>query len=218
MEMERDEILRLIRDARAKAGKRRLKQSFELYIVLDDNKVKKDEVQLNEIVALPHRFSEIPRIAVIAAGDSAVKAKDAGADSVIAPEEIDRLSTNKGEVKRLVRSYDFFISEASLMSRVGRTLGKYLGPRGKMPVPVPGSAQMSSSIDRLRSSVRVRARGQFSISAKIGDEGMSDEELADNAMAVLEAVKNKLPQGEKAIKKVVVKTMGEPVEMAVVGR
>jgi LSU ribosomal protein L1P len=50
----------------------------------------------------------------------------------------------------------------------------------------------------------------------VGDEGMSDEEIADNAMAVLEALRNKLPQGERAIRKVVVKaTMGKPVEAVV---
>lgn len=214
--MERDEVLKMIREARAKAGKRRLVQSFELYIVLDSNRVKKDEVQLNEVVALPHRFTKIPRVAAIAAGDFAVRAKEAGADLIISPEEMDRLSTNRAEVRRLVKSYDFFVAQADLMARVGRTLGKYLGPRGKMPIPVPNSAQMGATIERLRSSVKVRVRGQFSVSAKIGDEGMSDDEIADNAMALLNALKGKLPQGEKAIKKIVVKTtMGKPVEAVV---
>jgi large subunit ribosomal protein L1 len=215
--MDRGEILKLIGEARSKLEKRGFRQSFELYVVLDDNKVKKDDIQINEIVALPHRFSEIPRIAVIAGGDAAVKAKEAGASSVISPDDVDRLSTNKNDVRKLVKSYDFFVSEASLMSRVGRTLGRYLGPRGKMPVPVPGSAQMGAALDRIRSSVRVRARGQFSVSAKIGDEDMDDGAIADNAMAIIEAVKNKLPQGEKAIKRIIVKaTMGEPAETSVV--
>ncbi len=211
--MDKEDALRLVREARSRAGRRRFKQSFELYVVLDSGRLKKEDVQLNEVIALPHRFSEPPRIAVIASGDSALRAKEAGADLVLAPEDADRLSTNRAEVRRLVKSYDFFVADASLMARVGRTLGRFLGPRGKMPVPVPSSAQMAATIERLRSSVRVRVRGQFSISAKIGDEGMSDEEIAENALAFLEAIKSKVPQGEKSIKKVVVKTtMGEPVE------
>ncbi|MCI4461200.1 MAG: 50S ribosomal protein L1 [Thaumarchaeota archaeon] len=214
--MDRDEILRLIREARAKAGRRGFKQSFDLYVVLDANRIKKEEIQLNEVVPLPHGFSRAPRVAVIAGGDAALRAKDAGADAVIPPEEMDRISTNRSEVRRLVKSYDFFLAEAALMPRVGRTLGRYLGPRGKMPIPVPSSSQMAAAIARARSSVRVRARGQFSLAVKVGDEGMSDEEIADNAMAVLEALRNKLPQGERAIRKVVVKaTMGKPVEAVV---
>ncbi|MGC9116845.1 MAG: 50S ribosomal protein L1 [Conexivisphaera sp.] len=214
--MDEGELLRLVRDARARAGKRRFKQSFELYVVLDPKRVKKEEVQLNEVVVLPNRFSEPPRVAVIAGAEAALRAREAGADAVIPPEEVDRLSTNRAEVRRLVKSYDMFLAEAALMARVGRTLGKYLGPRGKMPVPVPGAAQMGAAVERARSSVRVRARGQFSISAKIGDEGMSDEELAENAAAVLDAIRAKLSQGERAIRKVVIKaTMGEPVEAVV---
>ena len=211
------ELEKLVRDARGKSGRRNFTQAFELYIVLDSRRVRKEDVQLNEIIRLPHSFAEPAKIAFIGGGDLALRARDANVDTIIGPDDIDRLSTNKREARKLVRSYDFFIAEAQLMPRIGRLLGRFLGPRGKMPTPLVIGAPVKAIVDRLRSSVRIRVRGQYSLSVKIGDENMGDREIAENAAAVLNAIKDKIPLGEKAIRKVVVKTtMGEPVEQVLV--
>ena len=82
-----------------------------------------------------------------------------------------------------------------------------------MPTPVPFNAPIESFLERFRSSIRVRTRASLSISCKIGDETMSDEDLAVNAHAVLGAIERKLPNGEKNVKRVMVKTtMGRPVK------
>ena len=48
---------------------------------------------------------------------------------------------------------------------------------------------------------------------KIGDETMEDADLAINAHAVLSAVEKKLPNGEKNIKRVMIKTtMGKVIK------
>ena len=53
----------------------------------------------------------------------------------------------------------------------------------------------------------------MSVSCKIGDESMEDADLAINANAVLNAIEKKLPNGEKNIKKIMIKTtMGKPVK------
>jgi Ribosomal protein L1 len=155
--MDRDEILRLIREARAKAGRRGFKQSFDLYVVLDANRIKKEEIQLNEVVPLPHGFSRAPRVAVIAGGDAALRAKDAGADAVIPPEEVDRISTNRSEVRRLVKSYDFFLAEAALMPRVGEDARQV--PRAQGQDADPGALQLPDGCrDRAREVERQGAR------------------------------------------------------------
>ncbi|MEZ0393643.1 MAG: 50S ribosomal protein L1 [Desulfurococcaceae archaeon] len=214
VELDREDLKGVVASARAKAGDRKFRQSFEMYLVLDPKKVKKDDVQVNEVVALPNRFSSLPKVALIAGGEMATKAKEAGIDLVISPDDVDRLSTNKRELKRIIREYDFFASDASLMPKVGRSLGRYLGPRGKMPIPVPSGSSIQALADRLRSSVRARARAQLAIAAKIGDIDMPDEKVAENARALLNALKDKVPQGERSIKKIVIKaTMGKPVEL-----
>ena len=99
------------------------------------------------------------------------------------------------------------------MPVVGKTLGQLLGPRGKMPTPVPFNADIVAFLARFRSSIKVRTRASLSVSCKIGDVTMEDADLAINAHAVLGAIEKKLPNGEKNIKKIMVKTtMGKPIK------
>ena len=99
------------------------------------------------------------------------------------------------------------------MASIGKSLGVVLGPRGKMPTPVPFNAPIDAFLARFRTSIKVRTRASLSISCKIGDETMEDADLAVNAYTVLSAIEKKLPNGEKNIKKVMIKTtMGKPVK------
>ncbi len=101
------------------------------------------------------------------------------------------------------------------MPVVGKTLGQLLGPRGKMPTPVPFNAPIESFLERFRSSIRVRAKNALSIACKIGDESMEDADLASNVNAVISAIEKKLPNGDKNIKKIMVKTtMGKLIKQS----
>ncbi len=81
-----------------------------------------------------------------------------------------------------------------------------------MPTPVPFNAPIESLLQRFRSSIRVRVRNSLSMACKIGDEKMEDGDLVANASAVISAVEKKLPNGDKNIKKILVKTtMGKAV-------
>jgi large subunit ribosomal protein L1 len=106
----------------------------------------------------------------------------------------------------MINSFDFFLADTKLMPVVGKVLGQILGPRGKMPIPVPFNAPIESFLDRFRSSVRVKVKNSLSMSCKIGDETMEDSDLALNANAVVSAVEKKLPNGDKNIKRIMVKT------------
>ncbi|MGI0066352.1 MAG: 50S ribosomal protein L1, partial [Nitrosotalea sp.] len=99
------------------------------------------------------------------------------------------------------------------MATVGKTLGQFMGPRGKMPTPVPFNAPIESILERFRSSIRVRLRNSLSLACKIGDETMSDEDLVANAHAVIGTIEKKLPSGDKNIKKIMIKTsMGKIIK------
>jgi len=68
-------------------------------------------------------------------------------------------------------------------------------------------------LQRFRSSIKVRTRASLSVSCKIGDESMDDTDLAINAHAVLSAIEKKLPNGERNIKRIMIKTsMGKPIK------
>ena len=205
------ELKELIEHARRDYKKRNFDQSIDLTIVLKDIDVKKG-FSFNEVVHLPNKLSRQATICVVTSGEMGTRARRAEADRIIEVGELDRIGTNKKEAKKLAKSYDFFVSDTSLMSTVGRSLGQFLGPKGKMPTPIPYGAPIESILNRLRSSVRVRVRNQLNVSTKIGDEKMDDKQLIQNASAVLSIVEKKLPQGDKNIRNTFVKfTMGNAI-------
>jgi len=145
-----------------------------------------------------------------------IKAKSAKADKVLNADELNQLGSNKRESRKFINKYDFFLADTKLMPVVGKVLGQLLGPRGKMPTPVPFNAPIESFLERFRSSIRVRVRSSLSLSCKIGDEEMDDNDLASNAHTVVSAVEKKLPNGDKNVKKIMVKTtMGKIIKAAV---
>jgi large subunit ribosomal protein L1 len=207
------ELKDLIEHARKDYKKRNFDQSVDLTIVLKDIDVKKG-FSFNEVVHLPNKPSRQATVCVVASGEMGSRAKRAEADRIIELDELDRLGTNKKEAKKLAKAYDFFLSDTALMATVGRSLGQVLGPKGKMPTPIPYGAPIESILNRLRSSVRIRTRNQLNISTKIGDEKMDDTQLYQNANTIMALLEKKLPQGDKNIRNTSVKfTMSNSVSL-----
>ena len=207
------QLAEMIKEAKAATKERKFKQSVELIITFKDIDVKKG-FALNEIVQLP-KTSSPATVCIIATGEMSQKAKAANADSVIGTEELEKFGANKRESRKFINKYDFFLADTKIMPTVGKTLGQLLGPRGKMPTPVPFDASIEAFLERFRSCIKVRTRASLSISSKIGDVTMADSDLAINAHAVLSAIEKKLPNGEKNMKKILIKTtMGKPVKQA----
>ena len=205
------QLAEVVTKAKEETKKTKFKQSVELIINFKDIDVKKG-FAINEVVQLPKTNSPAT-VCVIATGDMSQKAKAANADSVIGNEELEKFEANKRESRKFINKYDFFLADTKIMPTVGKSLGQLLGPRGKMPTPVPFNAPIDAFLARFRSSIKVRTRASLSISCKIGDETMEDADLAVNAATVLSAIEKKLPNGEKNIKKVMIKTtMGKPVK------
>jgi large subunit ribosomal protein L1 len=208
-----NQLLELVKKARETTTNRKFTQSAELTLVLKDIDIKKG-FNLNEVVSLPHNPSKEPSVCVIATGDMGSRARKAGIDAIMDPTELDRLSTNRREARKVVRAHDFFLADTSQMATIGRSLGQFLGPKGKMPTPLPYGAPVDSIAARFKKSVRVRSKNQLNVSAKIGDEKMDDTQLAENASAITSAIEKKLPQGDKNIRNALVKfTMGKPSKL-----
>ena len=201
----------VIKGAKEATKERKFTQAIELIINFKDIDVKKG-FALNEVVQLP-KTSSPATVCIIATGDMGLKAKAAKADSVIGTEELEKFGGNKRESRKFINKYDFFLADTQVMPVVGKTLGQLLGPRGKMPTPVPFNADIVAFLARFRTSIKVRTRASLSVSCKIGDVTMDDSDLAINAHTVLAAIEKKLPNGEKNIRKIMIKTtMGKPVK------
>lgn len=207
------QLKELVKQAREETDQRKFIQSVDLTLVLKDIDVKKG-FSVNEVIALPHKPSHGATICVVGSGDLGTRARKAQIDKVIEQDQRDRLGTNRREARKVVRAYDFFLSDTTLMAAVGRSLGQFLGPKGKMPTPLPYGAPIESIATRMRSSVRARAKNQLNVSTKIGDEKMDDSQLASNASAVIAAIEKKLPQGDKNISNALIKfSMGKAVRL-----
>lgn len=215
MRVSKDAIVKAIADMKTKSEKRKFSQSVELAVKLRELDLKRPEARINESIELPTPASKDVRVAVIAGGDLAIRAKNAGADLVIGREDLDRIGRAKKEARKIAQNYDFFVAEAPLMPQVGKTLGQMLGPRGKMPTPVPPTAPIDDVIKRQRKNARLKMKDQPVIQVKVGTEDMPDDVLVQNIQAVIARLEAKLEKGSKNISSVSVKTtMGPLVKVA----
>ena len=100
------------------------------------------------------------------------------------------------------------------MPVIGKRLGTVLGPRGKMPKPVPPGIDPRQIIENLRSTVKIRSRDKMTFHAPVGTRGMSAEDLAENIDLVLKRLTAKLERGKLNIRSAYVKTtMGAAVRL-----
>jgi len=203
----------VIKQAKESDKDRKFTQSVEMIMVFKDVDVKKG-FAINETVQLPKETTKPALVCIMASGDMGTKAKNAKADMVMNEDEVTKLSADKKKSKNVINKYDFFLADTKLMPTVGKKLGQLLGPRGKMPTPVPFNAPIESFLERFRSSVKIRAKGSLSMSCRIGEESMDDADLAANANAVVTTVEKALPNGSKNVKKIMFKTtMGKAMKV-----
>jgi large subunit ribosomal protein L1 len=216
MSLDTKTLLESVKEAKSKTEKRKFVQSIELVINLRDIDMKKPESKIQELIELPHPVGKQGKVCVIASGELALKARNAGADLVIERAELEALAGDKKRQKTLAETYESFISEAPLMPTVGKVLGAVLGPKGRMPTPVAPTANIAEVIDKQRKTVLVRMRSQPVLQCRIGTEDMTDEQIADNIQTVIRRLEPKLKRGLKNIRSLIIKTaMGPPVELKV---
>ena len=153
---------------------RKFKQSYELIINLRDLNLKKPEEQVEFWLQLPHDRGKQTKIAAIVGPELTTTAKNS-CDLTITHEEFPKYAANKKTIKKLARTYDYFIAQANIMPDVAKTFGRVLGPLGKMPNPkagcvVPPTANLKQLVDKLRKTIKITAKTQPSIKILIGKE------------------------------------------------
>jgi large subunit ribosomal protein L1 len=213
-----DKIETAVAEARAQGKKRKIKfdESFDLAVNFRKKEldISKPENRINQELVLPNTLVPPPKVCAFGDGEFAEKATEAGAERVISKDDIPRIGEEKKERKSLAKGYEFFIAAVDAMPLIGRYLGQTLGSRGKMPRPFPPQADLSAIVSQYHRTVRVRMRNTPTFHVKVGHIKMSDREIVDNIVAVLNFVESK-GFSERVSNIMVKTTMGPAVEVSV---
>ncbi|HEX7073560.1 MAG TPA: 50S ribosomal protein L1 [Hyphomicrobiaceae bacterium] len=163
------------------------------------------------VCQLPNGSGRTVRVAVFARGAKAEEAKEAGADVVGAEDLFEQVQ--RGEI-----NFDRCIATPDMMGLVGR-LGKVLGPRGLMPNPRVGTVTMdvAGAVKAAKGgAIEFRVEKAGIVHAGVGKASFTEEQLAENIRAFVDAVNRAKPSGAKGtyLKKVAISsTMGPGVRV-----
>lgn len=211
--MTDENILASVKKALEGAKDRKFKESVELAFNLKDIDLSIPKNRVDIEVRLPKGRGRVLKVALFGSAELAEKAKKS-ADSVFRPEDIEELAKDKKRLRRLANDHGFFIAEAALMPVIGKNLGVVLGPRGKMPKPMPPSADPAAMILNMRETVRVRSKDRMTFHAVVGTKDMKPEDLTENIEVILSRLEKHFEKGRMNIRSAFIKTsMGPAVRL-----
>jgi large subunit ribosomal protein L1 len=212
--LEHEKILETVKKALETAPERKFSESVEIAINLKNLDMNQPTNRLDEEIILPNGLGRPIKIAVFAKGDTAQRAKAAGADYVFDPEEISVLGEDKTRAKNLAEEVNFFIAESAYMPAIGKTLGQVLGPRGKMPIPLTADKDIVQVINKSKNSIKVRSKDKLTFHILIGKKDMDPVKLAQNIEAIINRIEHRYERGLYNVKSIYVKTtMGPAVKV-----
>ena len=206
---EVDEAIGLVIDT----AKAKFDETVELHVRLGVDPKQADQ-QVRGVLVLPNGTGKNVRVLVLAKGDKADIAKDAGADFVGAEDMIQKIQTENWF------DYDVIITTPDMMGLVGR-IGKVLGPKGLMPNPKSGTVTMDVAKaikDTKAGKVEYRLDKTAIIHCPIGKKSFGVEKIKENYQALIEAIIKAKPAAAKGtyIKSVsLASTMGPGVKINV---
>ena len=170
--------------------------------------------QVRGAVVLPHGTGKTVRVLVFAKGAKLDEATAAGADYVGGEELIPKIQ------KEGWLDFDVVVATPDMMGVVGR-LGKVLGPKGLMPNPKAGTVTMNvtQAIKDIKAGkIEYRLDKTNIIHCPVGKVSFSEEALADNFNALMEAITKAKPstlKGQYLRSITLAPTMGPGVKVSV---
>lgn len=156
---------------------------------------KKNDQQLRGAIVLPHGTGKTKKVLVLAKGDAAKAATDAGADYVGDVDLITKIE------KENWFDFDVIIATPEMMPMLGK-LGRVLGPKGLMPNPKTGTVTMDTKKaveDVKKGRVEYRTDSYANVHALVGKVSFDDEKLVDNVKAFMDVIIKSKPQAAKGV-------------------
>lgn len=175
---------------------------------------KKADQQLRGAIVLPHGTGKTKKVLVIAKGENATKAKEAGADYV---GDVDMLGKIE---KENWFDFDVMIVTPDMMPLLGK-LGKVLGPKGLMPNPKTGTVTMdvTKAVNEVKAGrVEYRTDSFGNVHGIIGKSSFTEEQLLENLnafMATILKVKPATVKGDYVKNIAITTTMGPGIKILV---
>jgi large subunit ribosomal protein L1 len=186
-------------------------ETVELHLNLGVDPRHADQMVRGTVV-LPHGLGKSKRVLVIASGDKAREAEEAGADFVGGEEMVEKIQ------KENWLDYDAVVATPDMMRHVGK-LGRVLGPRGLMPNPKTGTVTtdvVNAVNEIMAGKVEFRVDKGGVIHAPIGKLAFDADKLNENATTLILAVVRAKPSAAKGkyVKKIsICSTMSPALEV-----
>ena len=175
---------------------------------------KKADQQLRGAIVLPHGTGKTKKVLVIAKGDNAKKAEEAGADYVGDVDMLEKIE------KENWFDFDVMIATPDMMPLLGK-LGRVLGPKGLMPNPKTGTVttDVAKAVSEVKAGrVEYRTDSFGNVHGIIGKVSFTEEQLLDNLNAFMATIMKVKPASVKGdyIKNIAITTtMGPGIKILV---
>ena len=169
-----DEAVALLK----KTASSKMDESVEVCFNLNVDPRHADQLIRGALV-LPNGTGKTQKVAVVAEGDKAKEAQDAGADFVGGQELIDQISGGWFD-------FDVLVATPNLMGKLGR-LGRVLGPKGLMPNPKTGTVTMdvANAVDEIKKGkVTYRVDRDGNLNIMIGKVSFEEAQIVENFNAI----------------------------------
>lgn len=173
--------------------------------------VRQADQQLRGAVVLPHGTGKTKKVLVVAEGEKAQEAKDAGADIVAGKEILE-------DIKKGWLDFEVMIATPNMMAELGK-LGRILGPKGLMPNPKTGTVTMdvAKAVQETKAGkVTYRTDKEGNVHLPIGRVSFDDAKLVENFNTIYDLIVRLKPTSAKGtyIKNITVSsTMGPAIKV-----
>jgi len=174
-----------------KAKHAKFDETVDIAVRLGVNPKHADQMVRGAIV-LPHGTGQTVRVLVFAKGEKEREAKAAGADFAGSDDMVAKVSEGFMDFDRVIATPD-------MMGAVGK-LGRILGPRGLMPNPKVGTVtfDVGNAVKEAKGGkIEYRVEKAGIVHARIGKSSFTEQALADNAAALINALVRQKPSTAK---------------------